>query len=55
MTKGTQTKRCFHFVPKVYLRSFVDDCGRVLVYRKDERTKVLQVDTDAMGFERYSA
>lgn len=40
-------------MPKAYLRSFVDGRGRVLVYRKDEPTKVLEVDPDATGFERY--
>lgn len=42
-------------MPKAYLRSFVDGRGRgrVLVYRKDEPTKVLKVDPVATGFERY--
>lgn len=53
MTKGTQIKKRHHFVPKAYLRSFIDDRGRVLVYRKVEPTKVLEVAPDAVGFERY--
>jgi hypothetical protein len=53
LTKGTQVKKRHHFVPKAYLRSFVDARGRVFVYRKDEPVKVLEVDPDATGFERY--
>jgi hypothetical protein len=53
VTKGTQIKKRHHFVPKAYLRSFVDDRGRVLVYRKDQPSKVLEVDPDTTGFERY--
>lgn len=52
-TKEAQTKKRHHFVPKAYLRSFVDDRGRVLVYLKDQPTKVLEVNPDATGFERY--
>lgn len=53
MTKPVQVKKRHHFVPKAYMRSFVNDRGRVLVYRKDEATKVLEMDPDAIGFERY--
>jgi hypothetical protein len=47
------TKKRHHYVPKAYLKAFTDAKGRVLVYRKDEPNKVLHVQPDGTGFERY--
>ena len=46
-------KKRHHYVPKAYLKAFTDADGRVLVYRKDEPAKVLRVDPNGAGFERY--
>ncbi|WP_454730874.1 MULTISPECIES: DUF4238 domain-containing protein [Cupriavidus] len=46
-------KKRHHYVPKAYLKAFADAAGRVLVYRKDEPSKVLHVAPDGTGFERY--
>jgi hypothetical protein len=46
-------KKRHHYVPKAYLKAFTDGMHRVLVYRKDEPNKVLHVDPDGTGFERY--
>jgi hypothetical protein len=47
-----QPKR-HHFVPKAYLKSFCDQKGRILVYRKDAPHKPLHVVPDATQFRRY--
>jgi hypothetical protein len=46
-------KKRHHFVPKAYLRAFESSDGKVLVYRKDEPGKILRVNPDGTGFERY--
>ena len=47
-----QSKR-HHFVPKAYLRTFCNDKGRLLVYRKDGPLEPLHVVPDATQFRRY--
>ncbi|MBF6989416.1 DUF4238 domain-containing protein [Cupriavidus sp. IK-TO18] len=46
-------KRRHHFVPKAYLKSFVDTNGRLLVYRKDDPGRPLSVAPDATQFRSY--
>jgi len=53
MATTPQIKKRHHFVPKAYLRAFTNENGRVLVYRKDDPSKVLHVDPNATGFARY--
>lgn len=46
-------KKRHHYVPKAYLNAFTDIEGKVLVYRKDEPSKVLRQRPDSTGFEGY--
>ncbi len=46
-------KKRHHFVPKAYLKTFCDEKGKLLVYRKDSPEKVLKMAPDAIGFERH--
>lgn len=46
-------KKRHHYVPKAYLKAFVDAKGRIYVYRKDEPDKVLHVNPDTTQFQKY--
>jgi hypothetical protein len=46
-------KKHHHYVPKAYLRSFCDDSGRVLVYRKDDSSKGIPLSPDNTAFHKY--
>jgi hypothetical protein len=46
-------KKRHHYVPKAYLRSFCDDSGRVLVYRKDDPSKAIPLSPDNTAFHKY--
>jgi len=46
-------KKRHHFVPKVYLKSFCDDTGKILVYRKDDPSKAIPLSPDNVGLRRY--
>lgn len=46
-------KKRHHYIPKSYLKSFCDDTGQVLVYRKDNPSKTIQLSPDNTGFHKY--
>ena len=46
-------KKRHHYVPKAYLRSFCDDTGKVLVYRKDDPSKAIPLSPDNTAFHKY--
>ena len=46
-------KKRHHYVPKAFLRSFCDDTGKVLVYRKDNPSKAIPLSPDNTAFHKY--
>jgi hypothetical protein len=46
-------KKRHHYVPKAYLRSFCDDFGKVLVYRKDDPSKGISLSPNNTAFHKY--
>src|SRR5438093_4688610 len=46
-------KKRHHYIPKVYLKRFCDDTGKIYVYRKDDPTKAIQLSPDNTGFHKY--
>ena len=46
-------KKRHHFFPKAYLKSFCDDEGKVLVYRKNDPKKRIHQKPDNTGFHKY--
>ena len=46
-------KKRHHYIPKAYLKSFCDETGKVLVYRKDEPSKPVHLLPDNTGFHKY--
>lgn len=46
-------KKRHHYIPKSYLKSFCDSTGNVLVYRKDDPCKAIQLSSDNTGFHKY--
>jgi len=46
-------KKRHHYVPKAYMKSFCDDTGKVLVYRKDDQSKAIPLSPDNTAFHKY--
>ena len=46
-------KKRHHFVPKAYLNAFCNEDGRLLIYRKDDVRRALQMAPDATQFRGY--
>jgi hypothetical protein len=47
-------KKRHHYVPKAYLRSFCDNTGRVLLYRKDDPSRAISLSPDNAALQgRY--
>jgi hypothetical protein len=46
-------KKRHHYVPKAYLKSFCDDSGKLLVYRKDDPSKAIPLSPDNTAFHKY--
>ena len=46
-------KKRHHYIPKAYLKSFCDDEGKVLVYRKDNPHKAIPLSPDNTAFHKY--
>lgn len=46
-------KKRHHYVPKAYLRSFCDETGKVLVYRKDDPSRTISLSPDNTAFHKY--
>lgn len=46
-------KKRHHYVPKVYLKAFCDNTGKVLVYRKNDPTNALPLSPDNTAFHKY--
>ena len=51
--KAIMVKKRHHYIPKAYLKSFCDDYGKVLVYRKDDPSKAISSSPDNIGFHKY--
>jgi hypothetical protein len=49
----SMAKKRHHYVPKAYLKSFCDDEGKTLVYRKDDPVKPLHTSPDNTAFHKY--
>lgn len=48
-----QQKKRHHYLPKAYLQSFCNATGRLLVYRKDEPEKAIELTPNNTGHRRY--
>jgi hypothetical protein len=46
-------KKRHHYVPKAYLRSFCDDTGKLLVYRKDEPSRAIALSAENAALQKY--
>jgi hypothetical protein len=46
-------KKRHHYVPKAYLRSFCDDTGKLLVYRKDEPSRAITLSAENAALQKY--
>jgi len=42
-----------HFIPKAYLKAFLDGDGKICVYRKDDPGRVFRQSPDSVGFHRH--
>jgi len=49
----SMNKKRHHYIPISYLKSFCDDTGKVLVYRKDDPSKAIKLSPDNKGFHKY--
>jgi len=52
-SKPTPQKKRHHYVPESYLKSFCNDQGKLLVYRKDDPHKALPLVPSATQVRRY--
>lgn len=46
-------KKRHHYIPKAYLKSFCDETGKVLVYRKEDPSKAIPLSPDNVALRRY--
>jgi len=46
-------KKRHHYVPKAYLRSFCDESGKVVVYRKEYPSKAIPLAPNNTAFHKY--
>jgi hypothetical protein len=46
-------KKRHHYVPKAYLKSFCNDAGEIIVYRKDDPLKPFHTSPDKTAFHKY--
>ena len=46
-------KKRHHYIPKAYLKSFCDDAGQILVYRKDDPLNPFHTSPHNTAFHKY--